>query len=413
MDLALKGRVAVITGPAKGMGAAISKAFAAEGCRVALLGRDVDGDRAGGGRHPRRREGGDRGRVRRHRCGAVRGGGRRDAGGVRRAHRHPGQRGGRLRPDRQDRRRDHAGGIPRHRRSQHDGLLQHHAGRAARHDRAALRQDRQCGRHLRDARARRPHGVFGLEMGAARHHQELRAGGRAAQHQRQLRRARHGGRAAIPRQGVRRHGAPPRHHRSRRRSKGTPAIMRSSASRPMRMSPMPACSWRATCRVRSPASISRSTAAGPCCEASDEHDRRSRHPQRHRGVAGRRHSGERRHQGRRRAGDRRAGRDAGRQGDARRRRHAPAAGRHRRPCAFPRSRLSAQGGFRDRHRRRGVRRRHHGVRHAEHHPADRHGQDPRRQARHGGAGRPCGLRPLRPARRGHHRACARTSSPAA
>jgi 3-oxoacyl-[acyl-carrier protein] reductase len=41
MDLALKGRVAVITGPAKGMGAAISKAFATEGCRVALLGRDV------------------------------------------------------------------------------------------------------------------------------------------------------------------------------------------------------------------------------------------------------------------------------------------------------------------------------------------------------------------------------------
>jgi NAD(P)-dependent dehydrogenase (short-subunit alcohol dehydrogenase family) len=41
MDLALKGRVAVITGPAKGMGAAISKAFAAEGCRLALLGRDI------------------------------------------------------------------------------------------------------------------------------------------------------------------------------------------------------------------------------------------------------------------------------------------------------------------------------------------------------------------------------------
>ena len=31
MDLGLKGRVAVITGPAKGMGAAITKAFAAEG----------------------------------------------------------------------------------------------------------------------------------------------------------------------------------------------------------------------------------------------------------------------------------------------------------------------------------------------------------------------------------------------
>src|SRR3984957_10382734 len=42
MDLALKGRVAVITGPAKGMCGALCKAVAAEGCRVALLGRDVD-----------------------------------------------------------------------------------------------------------------------------------------------------------------------------------------------------------------------------------------------------------------------------------------------------------------------------------------------------------------------------------
>src|SRR5262249_13907340 len=41
MDLGLKGRVAVITGPAKGMGAAVSKAFAHEGCRLALIGRDV------------------------------------------------------------------------------------------------------------------------------------------------------------------------------------------------------------------------------------------------------------------------------------------------------------------------------------------------------------------------------------
>src|SRR5579883_2362908 len=41
MDLQLKGRVAVITGPAKGMGAAITKAFAAEGCRLALIGRDT------------------------------------------------------------------------------------------------------------------------------------------------------------------------------------------------------------------------------------------------------------------------------------------------------------------------------------------------------------------------------------
>jgi 3-oxoacyl-[acyl-carrier protein] reductase len=41
MDLRLKGRVAVITGPAKGMGAAVSKAFAAEGCKLALIGRDT------------------------------------------------------------------------------------------------------------------------------------------------------------------------------------------------------------------------------------------------------------------------------------------------------------------------------------------------------------------------------------
>jgi len=42
MDLGLTGRVALITGPAKGMGAAITRAFAAEGCRLALLARDVD-----------------------------------------------------------------------------------------------------------------------------------------------------------------------------------------------------------------------------------------------------------------------------------------------------------------------------------------------------------------------------------
>jgi NAD(P)-dependent dehydrogenase (short-subunit alcohol dehydrogenase family) len=56
MELALRGRVALITGPAKGMGAAVSKAFAAEGCLLALAGRDtaaiepVAADiRAGGG----------------------------------------------------------------------------------------------------------------------------------------------------------------------------------------------------------------------------------------------------------------------------------------------------------------------------------------------------------------------------
>ena len=41
MDLRLAGRVTVITGPAKGMGAAITKAFAAEKSRLALVGRDT------------------------------------------------------------------------------------------------------------------------------------------------------------------------------------------------------------------------------------------------------------------------------------------------------------------------------------------------------------------------------------
>ena len=41
MDLMLNDRVAVITGPAKGMGAAVTRAFAEEGCRLALLARDL------------------------------------------------------------------------------------------------------------------------------------------------------------------------------------------------------------------------------------------------------------------------------------------------------------------------------------------------------------------------------------
>jgi len=41
MELQLNGRVAMITGPAKGMGAAITEAFAAEGARLALVGRDI------------------------------------------------------------------------------------------------------------------------------------------------------------------------------------------------------------------------------------------------------------------------------------------------------------------------------------------------------------------------------------
>lgn len=41
MDLKIAGRVAMITGPAKGMGAAITRAFAAEGAKLSLIGRDT------------------------------------------------------------------------------------------------------------------------------------------------------------------------------------------------------------------------------------------------------------------------------------------------------------------------------------------------------------------------------------
>jgi 3-oxoacyl-[acyl-carrier protein] reductase len=41
MHLNLNGKVGIITGPAKGMGAAITKAFAAEGARLTLIGRDI------------------------------------------------------------------------------------------------------------------------------------------------------------------------------------------------------------------------------------------------------------------------------------------------------------------------------------------------------------------------------------
>lgn len=42
MDLRLDGKVAVLTGPGKGMGPAITAAFAAEGCHVVLAGRDIE-----------------------------------------------------------------------------------------------------------------------------------------------------------------------------------------------------------------------------------------------------------------------------------------------------------------------------------------------------------------------------------
>ena len=42
MELGLQGKVVAITGPAKGMGPAITAAFVQEGCDVILVGRDID-----------------------------------------------------------------------------------------------------------------------------------------------------------------------------------------------------------------------------------------------------------------------------------------------------------------------------------------------------------------------------------
>lgn len=46
MDLQLAGRRAVVTGGSRGIGKAIAKALAAEGCAVAIAARDLDATRA-------------------------------------------------------------------------------------------------------------------------------------------------------------------------------------------------------------------------------------------------------------------------------------------------------------------------------------------------------------------------------
>ena len=129
---AMDRRSRVITGPAKGMGAAVTMAFAAEGCQLALVGRDTAAIEpvAAEIRARRRRRPSSspamspmRRSARRAAKAAIAAFGR---------HRHSGQRRRRLRPDRQDRRGDDAGRVRRDRHAQHERLLQHDARRAAR-----------------------------------------------------------------------------------------------------------------------------------------------------------------------------------------------------------------------------------------------------------------------------------------
>jgi 3-oxoacyl-[acyl-carrier protein] reductase len=164
MDLKLGGRVALITGPAKGMGAAITRAFAAEGSRLALIGRDTaaiealaDEVRAGGAEATVLT------------CDIS------DAEQCEQAARATKEQYGRI-----DILINVAGGSGPIGKSgvettaqEFDEIIRlnmsgfpHHARRAADHDCAALWQDRQRGGHLWHARARRTDGLFGIEMGA-------------------------------------------------------------------------------------------------------------------------------------------------------------------------------------------------------------------------------------------------------
>ena len=104
--------------------------------------------------------------------------------------------------------------------------------------------------------------------------QELRARTRPLQHQRQLRRARHGRRAPVPQQSLPRHGPQARHLAKTEAARRHAEDYALSASRPTATSPTPACSWPATYRARSRASICRSTAAGRRYE-----DAARRHPE--------------------------------------------------------------------------------------------------------------------------------------
>jgi NAD(P)-dependent dehydrogenase (short-subunit alcohol dehydrogenase family) len=216
MDLQLKDKVVVITGPAKGMGRAVSLAFAAEGAQLVLTGRDVaaiepvaaEARALGVAALVVPCDVTDAAQTEALAQAALARFGRIDvlvnvAGGS-----GPiGKTGWETTADEFNEivELNMTGCF----NTMHAVLPAMIEARSGKH--------RQRGRHLRHARACRAHGLFGQQVGPARHHQELCAGSRAARHQRQLRGAGHGRRAALPREGVRRHGAPSWASRSKRR----------------------------------------------------------------------------------------------------------------------------------------------------------------------------------------------------
>ncbi|MCS6922188.1 MAG: hypothetical protein NZM07_09795, partial [Elioraea sp.] len=88
-ELGLAGKVCAITGPAKGMGEAITRAFAAEGCRLAPWVAKPFRHRTARRRPRRKRNGGDRLRLRRDRRGGLPGSGGRCSRALR-SNRHSG-----------------------------------------------------------------------------------------------------------------------------------------------------------------------------------------------------------------------------------------------------------------------------------------------------------------------------------
>ena len=178
MDLGLAGRAVLITGPAKGMGAAISLAFAREGCRLALVGRDLAviepvADAA-------RRLGVEASVMRcdltdTSACESTIAAAETAFGGLDVLVNVAGGSGPIGKTGWETTRPEFDEIVTLNMAGCFNTMRAALPGMVAR----ALRQDRQCRRHVRHARPGWAHGLLRLQMGPARHYQVDGAGGRA------------------------------------------------------------------------------------------------------------------------------------------------------------------------------------------------------------------------------------------
>ena len=181
----LKDRIAIVTGAAKGMGTGdLPDPGPGGGPHRARRARS----RAAGGAGPRDRgaraadAGPAHGRHRRERGPSA---GRACAGRLRGPDRHPGQRRGHHRSDRDSGVGDRREGLGHGAGRQPQGDVPAHQARAADDDRAALRQDRQHQRNVGPARVQESRRLLVVEVGAARLHADGGPRSRALQRQRQ------------------------------------------------------------------------------------------------------------------------------------------------------------------------------------------------------------------------------------